>query len=95
MDSSLYQILKSIIYELASQVKRPWKGMGWGYNFCKKKIEKNVWNLATVAANLHRKTAKLLIMALNLPILKILQIYKKYYIYQYSTGGHFFFYFCF
>ena len=43
--------------------------------------------------SLHRKTAKLLNIALILPILKILQ--KKKVFYQYSTGGHFLFYnFC-
>ena len=50
IDLSLYQIfLKSTVYEIASQVKRPWKGMDLGKNVCKKKVSKNVRNFATVA----------------------------------------------
>ena len=66
MPISLYQIfLKSTVYEIASQVKWPWKGMDQGNNFCKKRYLKKMSGfLRYWPLSLHRKTAKLLNMAL-------------------------------
>ena len=63
-----------MVYEIASQVKRPWNGMDKKNNFYKRKLEKKMLGiLRQWPLSLHRKTAKLLNMALILPILNKLQ----------------------
>ena len=57
---SLYQIvLKCTVNEIASQIKRPWKVMEYGNNFCKKKKKKIVGNLATLAVKFTALNSKI------------------------------------
>ena len=84
MQFCLYQIfLKSTVYKIASEVKRPWYGLGKQF-----KKKKNVGNFATVAVQFTSQNSK--IAKYGSDCTNFENIKKKVF-YQYSTGGHFLF----